>query len=72
MYAIIRKDGAIAHLSNFGGFLVKPWPTKVTLEMTLFQAFFLRLPDFITLNTYPKSNLIDSRPYARVEAPRAA
>jgi hypothetical protein len=32
---------------------VKPWPTKVTLEMTLFQAFFLRLPDFITLNTYP-------------------
>merc|ERR1712160_113807 len=36
--------------SNFGGFLVKFCPTKVTLVTIRFQALALRLPDRITLN----------------------
>lgn len=48
-----QKCGAPMGLMNrsyFGGFLVKPGPTKVALVTIRFHCFFCRLPDRITLN----------------------
>ncbi|KAH1022554.1 hypothetical protein HUJ04_011938 [Dendroctonus ponderosae] len=43
-----RKAMGLMNRSNFGGFLVKPSPTNVTLVTIRFQAFLLVFPDRTT------------------------
>ena len=45
-----RKPLGRMKRSYFGGFLVKPGPTKVAFVIMRFHDFFMRFPERITLN----------------------